>query len=232
MNKNKMMKTNNIKCNTRFDALMEENNNYHQPDTYNSFKSNNKLKNNRFKKHEEKQPAKIKVEDLLNIANFPELNTTIKPEKILEKSNKYSEILKHKIKKEPIDNDLANLEHGWILFKKDKFNKIIIKSHNKEENHNTTHNITYVDADNNTENINPSPIDITEINKTFNNLTYKHELWRQQYIDLWGLDEWEKLYKFPIRVEDELLYIDDVDDNETTDEETNEYNTDYFSDEN
>jgi hypothetical protein len=208
-----------FKTNSRFASLIddiseskkkenrkeEETNLSYKEDKFNSFKSERRSDN--FRLYDEKEREKYKKErenerkiqmefeerekerkkqELLNINNFPELVVFKKNE--IDKQNKMNFIEKinneNQIEIENnIDPDLVNLKPGWILIKNDpKTRKTIIKNHpeNKflfeKEVEKSDKEIAYYIID---------------------SLVKLHEKRTEEYINVYGYDTWEKIYKFP-----------------------------------
>lgn len=192
--------------------------------SFNSFK--NRDRDTRFRPYDEKERQKRreqieaqekerKINELkekerknkesLNIDNFPTLGLE---QKI--KTNKseisYSEKIKN-IKKvdnndnlgnNKVDNDLVNLKPGWALIKKVN-NKIVIKTHpEKTEPEKTEQEIG------------------RDILKALVDL---HEKRTQEYINMYGYDTWEKMFKRPHWREEEAEIYTDSDDEEQDIEE-------------
>ena len=142
----------------------------------------------RAKKEEERNNKEIvkrkqdeKTHKVLSIENFPEL-TLQEPQ--VAKDNDYVSFL-DKIKlekieneKKPSDNEFDNLEIGWQLIKRDLntgVKTIKYKSNRKP----------YVKTD----------LDLAH--DVIYTLSSIHEKRTQEYIDRWGEDEWNKMFKFP-----------------------------------
>ena len=128
------------------------------------------------KEFEEREKERIKQESL-KIENFPNLVATNK--KITTKNNidtkiSYIEKLKKDDIKISAKPDLENLEPGWILLKREPLSKRI-KQHLET-------NI----ADEEKERVH-----------IINTLIKLHEKRTDKYIENYGYDEWEKMFKFP-----------------------------------
>jgi hypothetical protein len=180
-------------------------------ETVNSFK--NKGRNNN-KRNSKEEKEKI-VQELLNVENFPSLETdkTDKTDKIkvcnlnfinkIQLSNK-----DEKNSKTFIDPDLENLKPGWIISKKDQnTGKIIMKSLHGEEH--LLH----------PENVHTNKFDLEisrDIPKALVNLYEKRT---KEYIETYGEYAWEKMFKRPNWREEELENTYDSDDEEYEDED-------------
>ena len=244
--------SNMFKANSRFSSLIDdiptsnkkenkkENKNItYQEDKFNSFKSGRRDDNFRSYEDKERDREKYKKEkeneikiqkefeerekerkkqELLSSNNFPELIKIIKNDNttkginmnFIEKINTKTEI------KNNIDPDLVNLKPGWLLIKKDKnTGKIIMKNHPE--------NTFFFEK---------------ELEKSENEICYDivdslvrlHEKRTEKYIELYGYDIWEKMFKFPNWNEDNYSDDEDENENEEYEEETNIYeNEEYYN---
>lgn len=218
--------TNTFKHNSRFACLVEDNNksndninpNYNNnekkirsennEETVNSFK--NKGRNNN-KRNSKEEKEKI-VQELLNVENFPSLETDKTDEIKVCNLNFINKIkLSNKDEKNSktfIDPDLENLKPGWIISKKDqKTGKIIMKTLHGEEH--LLH----------PENVHTSKFDLEisrDIPKALVNLYEKRT---KEYIETYGEYAWEKMFKRPNWREEELENTYDSDDEEYEDED-------------
>jgi len=168
---------------------------------------------------EEKEKERLKQESL-KIENFPDL--VIKTKKELQQpSMNFVEIIKKEEEKDSNltdkDNDLENLKEGWILFKHDPITrKSITKRHPNdilreiEEKQNSVKSQQEIINEN-----------MNEIIKALSEL---HERRTNEYIELYGYDTWEKMFKFPGWQEWEAEF-DDMDDSEDDYYENEEENT-------
>lgn len=160
------------------------------------------------KEHEKQEQERLKQESL-KIENFPELVNVKKEvdepieQNYIEKLKKVDEV---KVDKDA-DPDLENLKPGWTLIKKDKLTgKIITKSKfqiNKE----------------------PQIEENVEIN-ILNALVELHQRRTEEYIELYGYDTWEKMFKCPNWREWEAEFEDDSDEeyeDDYDDEDEEEY---------
>lgn len=138
------------------------------------------------KELEERERERIKQESL-KIENFPEL-VDIQKKEITENNVENTKISYiEKLKKDDIvenysDPDLENLKPGWVLLKRHPITRqTIFKSHPK------------------------TLIEEKEIEKTdqeimmdiIKALSELHEKRTQEYIENYGYDEWERMFKFP-----------------------------------
>lgn len=173
--------------NSRFAALIEEpveKKKVPQPPlpqrTHNQFRDNrheykreNRTNYSSFKSQEQnvKKSVKISIDDL---EMFPTLgNLNIQPK---DTTNDITFMDKLKTVHEQIeDNNPDILRDGWISLRRDENNEIIYDN-NKFQNN---------DDDD---------LDWETISKKLNE---NYEQWKQKYINTWGHDEFEKMYKFP-----------------------------------
>ena len=228
-----------FKQNSRFANLMEDNislkKNYKSSENkeaefnrfknekndpnFNSFKYNREKDNiykpyddkerQRLKQQEGKQKKELETKKTLAIENFPSLSV-INSKKTLENKISYVDNVKESLNKiqnsnksENIDPDLVNLNAGYILLKLDpKSNQIIRKEHTKK------------------------PIikeELTE-SQSFRNILNKladlHEKRTEEYIDTYGYDTWEKMFKIPNW---QQKIIEDMSDSDSEYEEYEEY---------
>lgn len=149
---------------------------------------------------EERENERIKLESL-KIENFPDLVSISKKEENKDNMNmNYME----KLNKEEIkNNDLEILKPGWVLLKRDVVTgRTITISHPK----------TNVEENN-------------EENNVVNLLVKLHEKRTNEYIDNYGYDEWERMFKFPDWRERET-YLEEMEEFEEIEEfedEDNDY---------
>ena len=180
----------------RYNSFSNDRYNSFSNDRYNSF-SNNRNRNfdNKNKEHNEKRikDEKMKREKeqeeekqkALAPENFPDIvvnniNNANNEKKI---SMNFSEKLKS-VKKEQelegVDLDYANLKPGWALTKRDPLTKKLItlykESHTSKPREKTQREIG---------------IDI------INALVELHKKRTEEYIEMWGYETWEKMYRFP-----------------------------------
>ena len=168
---------------------------------------------------EEKEKERLKQESL-KIENFPDL--VIHSKKELQKpSMNFIEM----IKKEDIDsnltdkdNDLENLKEGWILFKRDPITrKTITKRHPNDILREIQEKQNSVKSEQEIINEN--------MNEIIKALAELHERRTNEFIEMYGYDTWEKMFKFPgwREWEEEFEDMDDSEDDyyEDIDEEEN-----------
>jgi hypothetical protein len=160
---------------------------------YEKYNNNNNNKNN---KNELKEKTKIIKEQNLSIENFPMLppKENILESKKMNISMNYLEKMKTSIDSEKndlivLETEYENLEPGCLLIKRDPLtNKII----HKYKNGNYT-NEKYLEKDSSNELSN----DLINNNCIINTLVELYEKRTEEYIQLWGYDEWEKMFRFP-----------------------------------
>ena len=215
-----------FKSNSRFSVLVHDippqNNNFKKDkeeknEHFNLFKSEKESPfiNNRerYREQEQREKERIKQESL-KIENFPDLLVVSNKKEFMEDIKKVSYI--EKLQKEDdiknyIDTDLENLKPGWILLKSDPLTRRTIIKHHPEIN----------------------IIEKTEKEKTekeiainvLNVLVDIHERRTREYIEKFGYDEWERMFKFPDWREREA-YLEQME-NETNDSEYDEYEDEY-----
>ncbi len=178
--------------------------NYNSERNYTSFKDNkNKIEED-------------KLKNALSIENFPALIS--KPVNIIPINyTSFSEKLKSEIitnnSEKVADSDYKNLMPGWTLITLDTTtNKIITRKKEALEvfRINNSGNVDILD-------------DLVEI----------HEKRANEYIDMWGYEEWEHMFRFPNYDYDyfdrlDELYYQEIDNEESEyEEEYDEYITDY-----
>lgn len=167
------------------------------------------------KEFEEREKERINKE-LLKIENFPDL-VAIPMKKNTENNTNISYI--EKLKKEDNiiinnDKDLENLKPGWVLLKRDPLTgETIIKHHSetfiKEKEEKTEQEIM---------------MDI------LNALADLYERRTQEYIENYGYDEWERMFKFPDWREREA-YLEEMEEMEEMENQTDENEYEYEDEE-
>lgn len=212
----KINRNKNKKNNLNEKQNIQEIKNYHDSSSiktnsnYNSERNYTSFKDNRNKIEEDK------LKNALSIENFPEL--TSKPLNIIPINyTSFSEKLKSEIisndSEKVVDSDYKNLMPGWALITlSTATNKIITKKKEPLE-------LFRID--------NSEKVDILD------DLVELHEKRTNEYIDMWGSEEWEHMFRFPNYDYDyfdklDELYYQDIDNEESEDEEEyDEYITDY-----
>jgi hypothetical protein len=109
--------------------------------------------------------------------------------------------------------EYANLKPGWVLIKKDSISNKIITKHKcicKTNIHN-------------------NPINNNE-NDIINALVELHEKRTNEYIELWGYDEWEKMFRFTNYDYDYFDNLDEIYDAEIANEYDVEDDTEFITD--
>ena len=143
-----------------------------------------KLREERLEKEREKEREE-KIKQSLASESFPELITN-QIEKQEVSSMNYLNKLKNtgkesvKSKKADIDLDYENLKPGWAIAKKDPITGKIITKFKPS--------------------LNPPPREKTQQEiglDIINALVELHEKRTEEYINMWGYDTWEKMYRFP-----------------------------------
>jgi hypothetical protein len=179
----------------------------------NSFK-NSRYHDRTFKEDRNKIDER-RVKDTLSIENFPELvapkSVTLKNTNIDKSfSEKLQSVVENKETVDSIETDYKNLRQGWSLMKKEN-NKITIKSKDLFSA------------------IQNKPEDGLA-NEVLDTLVELHENRTHNYIEMWGYEEWEKIFEFPnydysyFDKLDELYYEEmAIDDEESDFEEYYDY---------
>lgn len=162
----------------------------------------------------EKQEKERKMAESLKIDNFPDLVVSKKAVKIEEPTVTYIDKIKESVtskeasKKANIDPDLINLQPGWVLLKADKeTGRTIFKTHPSYK----------YDPDNpyGEELLTPAE----EGRRILKALVDLHEKRTNEYIDNYGYDTWEKMFKFPDWKEREAEMEDTSDEEDNYDDE-------------
>lgn len=167
----------------------------------------------RKRKEREKLEKERLEQELLKPENFPLLqgsfvtenkNTELKPNylaKIKETTNNNNN--------NNLDSDLVNLKPGWVMLTRDhKSGKTIMKTHPSTHFHEPEKSELQIGRD-----ILKALVDL-------------YEKRTQEYIDNYGYDTWEKMFKRPNWREEELEYMSDSDDSDEYDEEE-DYDEEY-----
>lgn len=206
-----------LKSNSRFSILMEEPCAKKEDNKSRDNEKSNDREKNRPK--EENKPKEVEtlrkekpIKDL-SLDNFPELMAQeIDTNKQQANSVSFLDKLNVEIIKEEdnnVDVDFKNLKPGWQSIKRDLKtgetiikSKSIVQSNYKEK---TDLEVTYI---------------------LLNRLSYLHEKRTNDYIDKWGKDEWENVFRFPNY---DYEYFDKLD--ELTEAELEDNISDYYSDE-
>ena len=206
-----------FKSNSRFSVLVDDippqNNNSKKDkeeknERFNSFKSERESPFINYREQEQKEKERIKQESL-KIENFPDL-LVVSNKKVMEDIKKVSYI--EKLQKEDdikkyIDTDLENLKPGWVLLKSDPLTRRTIIKHHPE--------INIIEKTEKEKTEKEIAIDVLNV------LVDIHEKRTREYIEKYGYDEWEGMFKFPDWREREA-YLEQME-NETNDSEYDEY---------
>ena len=159
----------------------------------NSNNYNYNYKNNN--KNELKEKSKIIKEQHFSIESFPMLPPKVKTleSKKLNSSMNYLEKMKTSVDEEKnelmVDTEYENLDPGCLLIKRDPLNNKIIHKYKKG-------NYTdekYLEKDLSKELSN----DLINNNRIINTLVELYDKRTEEYIELWGYDDWEKNFRFP-----------------------------------
>jgi hypothetical protein len=176
-----------------------------------------RLKEEQIRKEKEKEREHQEKIKNLNPDNFPDLlSITIEKQEVAAPSMNFSDKLKNTVVKQESNKAVVDLEYedlkpGWALSKKDlKTGKIITKYK---------------------ESLTPKPREKTQREiglDIINALVELHKKRTQEYIDMWGYDTWEKMYRFPNY---DYEYFDKLDElYEEMENEENDENTEGYSD--
>jgi len=167
------------------------------------------------RKELEKQEEEKRKQESLKMENFPELVLNKKDNNLIQEQNYLEKLMKvHIIEEdneyEDEDQYFNNPKPGWTLIKKD----------------NLTGNVVVKGKDDIMKESEISEEDIAM--KVINSLSDLHEKRTEEYIELNGYDNWEKMFKFQdwreweAKYEDESDY-EDEDEDEDDAEDDNEY---------
>jgi len=150
-----------------------------------------KEKREQFEKMRKEKEEKAKEEQNqknLSADNFPTLHgINVKTEKIIGKKESYVEKINKISIKESTEVD--HIKPGWVEVKRDPENprKLIytygLGSESELESENSSHS-----KESSKKKLEPQVLDA---------LVQLHNKRTQEYIDMWGYDTWEKLYRFP-----------------------------------
>jgi hypothetical protein len=222
--------------NSRFSVLIKETNNKNvfikkdkrkkTDETHTQEKKSKSENINRKTENSSKEENNYKKEkNILANENFPQLLTNVKNAKPNEKITEKKEINfidKIKCEKKEILNQKNNIneynddiEPGWVEI---SFNP-------KTREFSRRYNLRYVQKNDTTTYNNNNE------NKALNALIKTHKKRTQEYIDMWGYEEWEKMFRFP---DYDYEYFDKLDElydkNMNNSNETEPEDSDYYSD--
>jgi hypothetical protein len=187
-----------LNTNSRFAILAEETNNKNvfnkkkKTDENNKKENNNnnrKIYNNKKENNSNKINNNNKEANVLINESFPELSTKVK-------NKKPNEIIN--IKKEINFIDKVNFEKVVIPQKKNNSNElnediepgwVEISFNPKTREFTRRYNLSYIQKNN--------IVKSTNENKALNALIETHKKRTQEYINMWGYEEWEKMFRFP-----------------------------------
>jgi hypothetical protein len=210
---------------SRFAALVEETNNKNLFNKRKKTDENNKKENNKINniKNKEEKGSHKKESTILLSESFPELSTKVKNKKpneiinvkkeinFIDKVNFEKAVIPQKNNTNTLNEDI---EPGWVEI---SFNP-------KTREFTRRYNSQYIQTNN--------TIKSSNENKALNALIETHKRRTQEYINMWGYEEWEKMFRFPNY---DYEYFDRLD--EAYENEMNEYSHDnemiddfYYSD--
>jgi hypothetical protein len=209
-----------FKSNTRFSVLVDDipiqnskKDKEKKDERFNSFKSERASPFINYREQEQREKERIKQESL-KIENFPDLLIVSNKKEFMEdnKTISYIEKLqKENDNKKYIDTDLENLKPGWVLLKSDPLTRRTIIKHHPE--------INIIEKKEKTKTEKEIAMDVLNV------LVDLHEKRSREYIEKFGYDEWETMFKFPDWREREA-YLEQME-NETNDSEYDEYENEY-----
>jgi len=183
---------------SRFDILNEK---QEKQEKRENFPVERETKSNVFMK---KIDSRIKKETTLNESHFPELSLKKKEENQVEEensSNDYLNITNKSLveKEEDSSKESKTIHKDWIILSKASRREFLSKkAHVESEDENVLQE---------------------EPQKIINKLVELYETWKRDYIENWGMDEYEYHYRFPGY---NYHYFDELDD--YYEEEHNEWN--------
>jgi hypothetical protein len=141
---------------------------------------------------EESEKERLKQESL-KIENFPDL--VIQNKKYVQQPlMNFVETIKKEEEKvsnlKDIDPDLENLKEGWVLYKRDpNTRRTIVKRHPNDIRREVEEMQNSVKSEQEIFNEN--------MNQIIKALSELHERRTNEFIDMYGYDTWEKMFKFP-----------------------------------
>lgn len=196
-----------FKSNSRFACLFDDDNKNSKFDNKTFTKNENNI--NSFKNIKQNQKNNIikigkpeaKQNVIVNIDNFPELILKSKCENIIStklnfinmmsKENKNNSENKNETVNYDVNYDVEyeNLKPGWTLLKRDKFTgKTIIKHKPTDRELKELEKIKFNKREKTEKEI---------VYDVFKRLVEIYEERTKEYIESWGYDEWEKMFRFP-----------------------------------
>jgi hypothetical protein len=189
--------SNNFKDNSRFSVLIENNTvnksegNKHEGNKHEGNKKNRNNKNNNVQKDrvednflkQKNQIVTYKEKEILVDGNFPELVITSKIQVTTQEKEtipiiSFADKVKTVVKDKTIDNK-EYIPPGYIVIEKDKITNKFVKKYGE---------VNYIEQED---------VDNYSIYDIMQNLIEIYEKRKEEYIDLWGYDEWEKMFRFP-----------------------------------
>jgi len=200
-------------------------------DKFNRFKSEKREehfnnKKDRFREEEfNVQERKKKINDALDINNFPELGSNDKNLVTNKKNINFVELFKKNKEDietvETLDPDLIYIQPGYSLIKFDPItHKIVIKS---QSNNNCLIEEKLIESEK------ELSYDEKEISyKILEELIKLHQRRTQEYIELNGYDMWEKMFKFPNWEEEDYSYSDSDDEYDEEEDDFEEYDDEFY----
>ena len=134
--------------------------------------------------------SKIAKEPNLSIESFPALpKVNILESKKMNNSMNFLEKMKNNtiLEKDEVKLDIEydNLNPGWLLIKKDPITNKIVHKYKKGN----CNNEKYLEKE--------LSNDLINNNRIINTLVDLYDKRREEYVELWGYDDWEKMFQFP-----------------------------------
>lgn len=209
-----------FKTNNRFSVLNDDDSDNTFKNKIRNVKENNKFEKKNpntndflYKKKDEKMNRMI--EKNLSMDSFPELSKKEKnlEQNILHNDMNFLEKMKNNISQEnesELDIEYKNLKPGWVLIRKDPVTNKIHHKYKKGINNSEK----YLEKKINDDFINNSQI--------INTLIDLHKKRTDDYIELWGYNDWEQMFRFPNHDYDYFDKLDEWMEDEIVDESVEE----------
>ena len=181
-----------FKLNNRFSVLNDE---FSENVVKN--KKRPEMENTRYEKYNnnkntlKEDKSKLIKKPNFSTENFPELvpkvnilenNKKNSSMNFLEKMKNNNDIEMPELK---VDIEYENLKPGWVLIKKDTITNNIIQKYKKGN----CSNEKYLEKE--------ISSDLINNNRIINSLVNLYDKRTKEYIELWGYDDWEKMFRFP-----------------------------------
>ena len=201
-NMNVSNKMNVLKTNNRFSSLLEDNKTSHNVDTR-QHTNVSRSNYNKYNYDSKNFIKKIPVHVTINMNDFPVLIERPLNDNMCNITHNYVEkVLQQQILAEPEKVEL--LPYGWILLAPNTYKTPITK---------------------------PNHV-VPSMENAINSLVKLYNKRKDAYIDLWGDEEYEKVFSFPNHnPEHDYIYFneEDKENDESSDDEYDEYDDDYYN---